>query len=104
VLRHEYGFEDTGYLPCVPVLGREYDMARIKLVPTEKLTPGMQRIAKAAEAHKLNPRIFQAAGNLPGAYEAFWHFYGPLKLEGLLDARLKELVRLKIAELNECAT
>ena len=79
-------------------------MARIKLVPTGQLTPGMQKIAKSAEAHKLNPRIFQAAGNLPEAYEAFWAFYGPLKLEGLLEARLKELVRLKIAELNECAT
>ena len=77
-------------------------MARIKLVPTERLTPGMKKIAVAAEAHKLNPRIFQAAGNLPEVYEAFWAFYGPL--EGLLDARLKELVRLKIAELNECAT
>ena len=79
-------------------------MARIKLVPTEQLTPGMQKIASAAAEHKLNPRIFQAAGNLPETYEAFWAFYGPLKLEGLLDARLKELVRLKIAGLNECAT
>jgi alkylhydroperoxidase family enzyme len=79
-------------------------MARIKLVPTEQLTPGLREIAREAEAHKLNPRIFQAAGNLPDAYEAFWAFYGPLKLEGLLEARLKELVRLKIAELNECAT
>ena len=87
-----------------PLVSEESDMARIKLVPTEQLTPGMQKIAKAAEAHKLNPRIFQAAGNLPDSYEAFWEFYGPLKLEGLLDARLKELVRLKIAELNECAT
>ena len=43
-------------------------------------------------------------GNLPEVYEAFWAFYGPLKLGGLLPARLKELVRLKIAELNECAT
>ena len=79
-------------------------MARIKLVPTEQLTPRMQKIAKAAQAHRLNPAIFRAAGNLPEAYEAFWDFYGPLKLEGLLEARLKELVRLKIAELNECAT
>jgi alkylhydroperoxidase family enzyme len=79
-------------------------MARIKLVPTERLTPGLRKIAKEAEAHKLNSRIFQAAGNLPEVYEAFWSFYGPLKLGGLLEARLKELVRLKIAELNECAT
>ena len=79
-------------------------MARIKLVPTDQLTPGLRRIAEEASAHKLNSRIFQAAGNLPEAYEAFWDFYGPLKLDGLLDARLKELVRLKIADLNECAT
>ena len=79
-------------------------MSRIKLVPTEQLTPGLRRIAKDAEAHKLNPAIFRAAGNLPEAYEAFWAFYGPLKLEGLLEARLKELVRLKIADLNQCAT
>ena len=79
-------------------------MARIKLVPTEDLPPRMREIAKGAEAHKLNPAIFQAAGNLPDAYEAFWNFYGPLKLEGLLEQRLKELVRLKIADANGCAT
>ena len=79
-------------------------MARIRLVPTDELTPGLQEIAKGAEEHKLNPAIFQAAGNLPEAYEAFWAFYAPLKLEGLLEQRLKELVRLKIADLNQCAT
>ena len=79
-------------------------MARIRLVPTEELTPGLRDIAKDAEAHKLNPAIFQAAGNLPSVYESFWKFYGPLKLEGLLEQRLKELVRLKIADLNQCAT
>ena len=30
-------------------------MARIRLVPTEELTPGLREIAKGAEAHKLNP-------------------------------------------------
>ncbi len=79
-------------------------MARIRLIPTEDLTPGLRQIAKDAEAHRLNPAIFQAAGNLPQCFEAFWSFYSPLKLEGLLDSRLKELVRLKIADLNQCAT
>ena len=79
-------------------------MARIKLVPTEELPPELHRIAKEAEAHKLNPAIFQAAGNLAETYEAFWAFYAPLKLEGLLQVRLKELVRLKIADLNQCST
>ncbi len=79
-------------------------MARIRLIPTEEMTPGLRRIAKDAEAHRLNPAIFQAAGNLPQCFEAFWSFYSPLKLKGLLDSRLKELVRLKIADLNQCAT
>ena len=73
-------------------------MARIKLVPTEELPPELHRIAKEAEAH---PAIFQAAGHLAETYEAFWAFYAPLKLEGLLEVRLKELVRLKIADLNQ---
>ena len=41
---------------------------------------------------------------LPEAFKAYWDFYAPLRLKGLLDARLKELVRLKIAALNDCAT
>ena len=43
-------------------------------------------------------------GNLPEAFKAYWSFYAPLRLEGVLDAKLKELVRLKIAALNDCAT
>ena len=92
------------YLASFVFVVQELLMARIKLIPTEDLTPGLREIAKGAEAHKLNPAIFQAAGNLPAAYEAFWDFYGPLKLAGLLEQRLKELVRLKIADLNDCAT
>ena len=79
-------------------------MARIRLVPEKELSPGLRQIAKEAEAHRLNPAIFQAAGNLPETFEAFWSFYSPVKLQGLLDSRLKELVRLKIADLNQCAT
>lgn len=79
-------------------------MARIRLVPEKELSPGLRQIAKEAEAHRLNPAIFQAAGNLPETFEAFWSFYSPLKLQGLLDSRLKELVRLKIANLNQCDT
>ena len=79
-------------------------MARIRLVPVEELSPGLRQIAKEAEAHRLNPAIFQAAGNLSETFEAFWAFYAPLKFAGKLEMKLKELVRLKIAELNDCAT
>jgi alkylhydroperoxidase family enzyme len=76
-------------------------MARIRLVPTEALDPALRGMAAQAVTHHQNPAIFQAMGHLPEAFKAYWEFYTPLRLGGLLDARLKELVRLKIAGLNE---
>jgi alkylhydroperoxidase family enzyme len=79
-------------------------MARVKLVPTERLDPALRDLTEQAVQHRQNPAIFQAMGHLPEAFNAYWSFYAPLRLQGLLDAKLKELVRLKIAALNECAT
>ena len=79
-------------------------MARVKLVPTERLDPVLRDLTEQAVRHRLNPSIFQAMGHLPDAFKAYWNFYAPLRLEGVLDAKLKELVRLKIAALNDCAT
>jgi alkylhydroperoxidase family enzyme len=79
-------------------------MARIRLIPTERLDPVIRDLTDQAVRHRQNPAIFQAMGNLPEAFKAYWTFYAPLRLEGVLDAKLKELVRLKIASLNDCAT
>jgi hypothetical protein len=43
-------------------------------------------------------------GQHPELSKAFYRFYIPSRLHGLLESRLKELVRLKIAELNACRT
>ena len=79
-------------------------MARIRLVPVDELTPALRQMMKDSEAHRQNPATYQAAGHLPEAFQRFWAFYAPLKFDGVLDIRLKELVRLKIAALNQCAT
>jgi alkylhydroperoxidase family enzyme len=79
-------------------------MARVKLVPTERLDPAIRALTEQALRHRQNPAIFHAMGHLPEAFNAYWDFYAPLRLKGLLDAKLKELVRLKIAALNDCAT
>ena len=79
-------------------------MARVRLVPPEKLDPKLRDLTEQAVRHRQNPAIFQAMGHIPEAFKAYWTFYAPLRLEGLLDAKLKELVRLKIASLNDCAT
>ena len=79
-------------------------MARIRLLSDDELTPDFRDMVDAATAHNQNPDIFRALGHLPDAFKAFWEFYTPLRLEGLLGPKLKELVRLKIASLNACAT
>ena len=79
-------------------------MARVTLVPTDQLDHALRALTEKAVRHHQNPAIFKDMGNLPEAFNAFWAFYAPLRLECLLDARLKELVRLKIAALNACAT
>ena len=79
-------------------------MARIRLVPVDELAPALRQAMKDSEGNRQNLASFQAAGHLPEAFEAFWAFYAPLRVEGLLGTKLKEMIRLKIANLNECAT
>ncbi len=79
-------------------------MARIRLLTDHELEPAFRDMVEVAKTHNQNPSIFRVAGHLPDAFKAFWEFYTPLRLEGLLGAKLKELVRLKIASLNACLT
>ena len=41
---------------------------------------------------------------IPEHFERFFAFFGPGHNEGVLPARIKELARLKVAELNDCDT
>ena len=42
-------------------------------------------------------------GYCPELFKPFWQFLGRAKYGGRLPFALKELVRLRIADLNECA-
>ena len=41
-------------------------------------------------------------GHCPDPFKPFWQFLGRAKYGGRLPFALKELVRLRIADLNEC--
>jgi hypothetical protein len=81
-------------------------MARLDLVARERLDPELGALLEAFEraCPDFNPAVFQAMGQNPELCKAFYRFYIPSRLHGLLESRLKELVRLKIAELNACRT
>ena len=80
-------------------------MSRMPLVEPEAMSPKMRA------AHDATPednwiarnftRVFAANEDLINAYQSFyqpWHVGGA----GVLEPRLKELVRLRIATLNGC--
>jgi hypothetical protein len=81
-------------------------MARVDLVAREHLDPELSEILTGFEraCPDFNPAVFQAMGQHPALSKAFYRFYIPSRLHGLLESRLTELVRLKIAELNACRT
>jgi hypothetical protein len=81
-------------------------MARLDLVARERLDPELSELLAAFEraCPDFNPAVFQAMGHHPELSKAFYRFYIPSRLHGLLESRLTELVRLKIAELNACRT
>ena len=46
-------------------------MARVRLVPTEKLDPKLRDLTDQAVRHRQNPAIFQAMGHIPEAFKAY---------------------------------
>lgn len=73
-------------------------MSRVRLLADEELDPGFQKLIGTED--ELYARVI---AHRPDLVRSFAKFYLPLRREGLLDARLKELVRLRIANINNCA-
>jgi hypothetical protein len=81
-------------------------MMRLDPVPRDQLDPELNATLDAfiKGAPEFNPLVFQTMGNNPEVSKAFYNFYIPIRNDSRLDVKLKELVRLKIAQLNGCAT
>ena len=74
-------------------------MARLEVLPPDAIAdPELRRMAEAS-----GDEMYGVYGHCPELFAAFLRFYRPAKYGGALPFALKELVRLKIAALNECA-
>ena len=73
-------------------------MARLKVLNAAQIKHSELR----AMAEQSGDEMFGVYGHCPEAFAAFLQFYRPLKYGGHLPFALKELVRLRIAELNGC--
>lgn len=80
-------------------------MSRLPLIEPEALPPYLRAIHDATpEENWLGRHFARAFGPHPALVEAYQAFYMPWHggQQGLLEPRLKELVRLRIATLNGC--
>lgn len=75
---------------------------RIPMMEIEALDPEIRAMLAKWEADGGDPNFIRAFGRLPESLRRFVAFYSPLVRKGLIEHRTKELVRLRLAQLNRC--
>ena len=74
-------------------------MARLDILPAKAVNdPDLREMMQTTGGDEM----FGVYGHHPSLFKKFLDFYLPAKFDGLLPFPLKELVRLRIAELNDC--
>lgn len=79
-------------------------MARISLFENEALDAAQLEQVRAVEAGGGDASVMRAIAHRPEMFERYFAFYYPAHNQGVVEPELKELVRLKIARLNDCFT
>jgi hypothetical protein len=79
-------------------------MSRIRLLEDDELAPAAREQARAVEAAGRDASVLRAVAHRPDMFERYFAFYYPAHQSGVVEHPLKELVRLKIARLNDCFT
>ncbi|MEM7541781.1 MAG: hypothetical protein AAF384_09350 [Pseudomonadota bacterium] len=79
-------------------------MARLQPIAKDQLTPGM---AELIERVKFDPGYYSGLSVFAHSQEfvePMWNAYVDMFEGGLVDSRLKEMMRIKIAYNNDCFT
>ena len=79
-------------------------MARIALLADAELPQDKAEQIAAIEASGADASVLRAVAHRPEMFDAYFSFYYPAHQGGIVEPTLKELVRLKIARLNDCFT
>ena len=79
-------------------------MSRIRLLEDEELSPAAREQAAAAEAAGVDASVLRGLAHRQDMFDDYFKFYYPAHNGGIVEPALKELVRLKIARLNDCFT
>ncbi len=79
-------------------------MARIRLLEDDELDAQTLERVRAVEAAGADASPMRGMAQHQAFFDRYNAFYYPSHNEGLIEPALKELVRLKIARLNDCFT
>ena len=79
-------------------------MSRLSVPSNEQLTGDMRKQVQSIDATGADSTVLRVLGHRPDMIESYFKFYYPLHNAGIVDPALKEMVRLKIASLNQCLT
>ena len=82
---------------------KEAYMSRLSVLEKDQLSPEFAKHVERA-AVSGHATVFQVLGHCPEMFQAYFQFYFPWHTSGSVDPVLKELVRLRIAQLNDCFT
>ncbi|MBI4635629.1 MAG: carboxymuconolactone decarboxylase family protein [Candidatus Rokubacteria bacterium] len=76
--------------------------ARIPLIDPTRLDDDLKAGLGKWQAEEGDPNFYRLFGRLPETLRHFIRFYSPLVRRGVVEHRTKELVRLRLARLNDC--
>ena len=79
-------------------------MSRLSIPTNEQLTDATRKQAESIDETGADSTVLRVLGHRPDMIESYFKFYYPLHNGGIVDPALKEMVRLKIAALNQCLT
>ena len=79
-------------------------MARIQLLDDDALPEAVRQRVQATETGGGDASVARALAHRQDMFDRYFAFYSTAHEHGCVEPELKELVRLKIARLNQCFT
>lgn len=79
-------------------------MARLRNLTDAELPDDLREQAEQSDDSGIFTSLIRVLGHRPDMIRAYFNFYYPMHNGGAVDVTLKELVRLRIAQLNQCLT
>jgi uncharacterized peroxidase-related enzyme len=77
-------------------------MSRIRLLEKDEMEPDIAQMVEDTQKMTGDSTAMRALAHRPDIIRSFAQFYWQLQMEGMLDRKLVELVRLAIAQINQC--